>query len=235
MTPPPSRTLSAAAAILIATVGCTPSEDTDIPPLPEETDVLIPEDTGPFGIPEDTDDLGPADLEPASYLYLYQEGSLRLTPAGGPYAALTGSLTALELIDFELPPEDPDDTDPPDTDVPWADLEESPVACEVTYTLVGSPPPEEAGAVLCDSCAWMMDVEFGVAEGDPGPCYDPDLPDNGDVLRFAWNPTSGQLLYDFQDTGVWFPWYPGSEGADAVDFTWQARLGVSIEEDEDDQ
>lgn len=223
------------AAVMLMAGACTPAEDSDLPPLPEDSDTLIPEDTGPFEIPEDTDNVGPADLEPANYLYLYQEGSLRLTPNGGPYTALTGTMTVLELVDFQLPEPDPEDTDPPDTDPPWSDLEESPVACEVSYSLVGAPPPEEAGAALCDGCTWMIDVTFAVASGDPEPCYDPDLPADGETLRFAWNPTSGQLLYDFQDTGVWFPWYPGSEGADTVDFTFRARLGVSIEEDEDDQ
>jgi len=230
------RWLLASALPVALSVACTKAEDTEIPDLPEDTDPPVIDDTGPFEIPEDTDNLGPSDLEPLHYLYMYQEGSLTLTPSGGPYQAITGSMTVLELIDFQLPPQDTDDTDmDTDTDLPWADLEESPVVCQTTYTLVGSPPAPETGAALCDGCAWMMDVEFAVAEGSPEPCYDPDLPASGDVLRFAWHPGQGQLLYDFQDTGVWFPWFPGNEGADTVDFSWTARLGVSVEEEEDDQ
>ncbi|MFK7929208.1 MAG: hypothetical protein AB8H79_13525, partial [Myxococcota bacterium] len=116
-----------------------------------------------------------------------------------------------------------------DTDLPWSDLEESPVACAVTYTLIGSP----SEVAPCTGCAWAMDVEFRVAEGDPEPCYDPDLPSDGDIKRFGWNDSSGQLLYDFQGTGVWFPWFPGSASSDQVDFNWQARVGVSIEEEDD--
>lgn len=229
----PKNFLPLLATVLVASlVACTPDEDSDVPELPDDSDTVIPEDTGPFEIPDDTDDVGPADLEPLNYLYLYQEGSVTLTPGGGPYTALTGSLEVLELVDFQLPEPDTDNPDT-DTDLPWADLEDSPVACQATYTLIGSPPPPEAGAVLCDGCAWMMDVEFAVASGNPGPCYDPDLPDNEETLRFAWHPGQGQLLYDYQGTGVWYPWFPGSSGGDSVDFNWNARLGVSIEEEDD--
>ncbi len=224
------RSVVASAAVLIS--GCTGDVDTDNPPLPSDSDSYIIDDTGPFDIPEDTDDLGPSDLDPLNYLYMYQEGSLTLSPGGGPYTTLAGFMTALELVDFQLPAETDDTDAPPDTDVPWSNLEESPVACTVTYAISGVAPDETSGAILCDGCAWMMDVTFQVTAGDPEPCYDPDLPAHEEVLRFAWHPDSGHLKYDFQNTGVWFEWFPGSVGGDTVDFTWNARVGVSIEEDD---
>jgi len=130
--------------VLLTVVGCTSEADSDTPELPTD-DTFIPEDTGPFEFPEDTGDTAVKDQVPLNWLYLYQEGSMALSPAGGPYTALTGSLTVLELVDFELPPEDTDTDADTDTDLPWSDLDESPVGCAVTYTLIGSPSEVEPG------------------------------------------------------------------------------------------
>ncbi|MFK7929819.1 MAG: hypothetical protein AB8H79_16620, partial [Myxococcota bacterium] len=116
--------------LAFAAFACTAEGESDTPDLPTD-DTFIPEDTGPFEFPEDTGDTAVKDQVPLHWLYLYQEGALELSPAGGPYTALTGSLTVLELIDFELPPEDTDPDTDTDTDLPWPDLDESPAACGV--------------------------------------------------------------------------------------------------------
>ena len=222
-------TLVAAACCLIG--ACTPSgEDSDIPELPDE-DTPLPEDTGPFEIPEDTDNTGPVDQEPLHYLYAYQDGDWALTPSGGPYTALTGTLEVWEFIDYPRPSQT--DTDIPwtDTDYPWLELEETPVICNVVYRVVGSASePEDA----CSDCAWSMDIQFDVQSGDPTPCSDPDLPANGDIRRFGWRTSDSTLLYDYQGVGVWFPWYRANGAADQVAFSWFNRSGISLEEEDED-
>ncbi len=252
---PSTAGLSAAlpAVVLLGLVGLAPAcsggdEETDLPDLPpEDTDTGAPDtdDTG-GGFPIDTDDGGPTDLVPANYLHLYQDGALTLGPAGGPYEALEGTLHVLEFLDYQLPPPGDDtdvgDTDPVDTDLsdtdpppdrPWEALEESPLVCEVVYALSGAPP-EVAPDTPCPDCAFVMDVTFTVVEGNPGPCYDPELPADGEVRRFGWADGSATLLMDLGGLGAWYPWYRGSRTGDVVTFAWEEVLAVSVEPDEEE-
>lgn len=227
----PTRILLLGASLVLGTSGCTPpDEDSDIPELPDEDSP--PEDTGPFDIPDDTDDGGPVDQVPLHTLNLYQDAALTVTPAGGPYTALTGELSVMEFIDYERP-EPGEDTDiPADTDYdptrPWDSLEENPLACEVVYRMIGAP-----AETSCGGCDFAMDIEFTVQSGDPGPCRDPDLPRNGETRRFGWRGSDNTMLYDFGGIGSWFPWYRGTLEGDTITIAWRSSVAVSVEEEDD--
>ncbi|TVQ92518.1 MAG: hypothetical protein EA397_06830 [Deltaproteobacteria bacterium] len=269
------RTLAPLPILLAAlALACEdPASQTELPDLPDESDswpsggfdsdVEFPTDTG----------VAPDGREPDHWLYIYQLGSFQLPDgeAGEP-PSLLGELVVYEFVDYALPsPEDdededtdsdpvdsdsdPVDSDPVDSDPvdsedelrPWELLEDDPLHCEVVYTMAGEPSEHP-----CDGCDLTYEITFTVTEGDPGPCFDPDLPADGAVLRIGWSWSEGIAYYDYANVGVWTPWFWIAErevealegdsdsgvpteppGPPEYLLTWTDVIGVSLEPEED--
>ena len=183
------RHLVATGALALA--ACSGSDDTDDPPvLPDETDTGDEDsDTGPFEFPIDTSEDPDLNEEPAHWLHAYQTGSWNLSPGGGTFDNLTGTMEVLEFIDFTLPEDTGLDTSG-DTGVPWdTDNGENPLLCQVTYNLLGTASDQS-----CTGCTVTMDVTFYVLEGDPGACRDPELPRDQEVRRLGYDPGQGAMF-----------------------------------------
>lgn len=178
-------------------------EDTNIG-VPIDTSSAVIEDTNPF--PIDTSET-PFDEEPAHTVQLIETGTWSLSPIGGPYTSLVGTINIIEYIDG--PPEI-DDTDP--------------IPCEVTISLTGTP------SLLgdCPGCDFTFDVLHEVASGDVGRCNDPDRARAGDIRRLGFNPTTGKISW--QQGSLWFDWYEGTKVGDQVNFNYTATFGVAVEE-----
>ncbi len=150
-----------------------------------------------------------ADETPDHTVKITQKGLWALTPRGGPYSTVTGYLEITEITDG---------------------LEDEP-SCKVTFGLTGESIPAEE---LCADCAYGFEVLYYLSDGELADCMDPDKPETGTTLRLAWVPGANRLYLDYLGTGVWIPWYVGSLDAvrEELAFTWEATMGVRIEEEE---
>jgi hypothetical protein len=192
--------------LLLAFACASKMDDTGDPgELPPEEEV--PPSTSDTGFEVDTGlTQGEQDDVPDHTLTLDQQGYWELTPLGGPYTALTGKLDVLEILDG---------------------AEEEP-ACELEWSMTGALA-EEGG---CEGCGFTFDVEFYLSGGEPEPCYDPELPEAGEVWRLGFHEGDGVLLRDYGGTGVWIPWFEAALNEDTLSFSWTAEVGVSVDEDE---
>lgn len=203
------RLPSASLLLSLALLACTgKSDDTGAEPgLPDETDTQdLSGDS--VALIADTYDDALGDEEPAHWLALAQEGVWELTPRGGPWTTLTGSLLAVEVLDEEV---------------------ENPL-CEVSYALTGEEAPREG----CDTCEVAFLVSFYVNEGDPAACADPDLPRSDEERVYGWSEVDSTIYLDYAGTGLWIPWYEGAADEDTITFSWTGELGKAVEEDEDE-
>ena len=146
--------------MLFLLLACQPSQDStpaELPPVSQGFDSV---DTGSsFTIDTSTTD-GTSDLVPAHTLTMHHEGSWLLTPLGGPYQAITGSLEVREFLDG-------------DTENP---------SCLLVYSLTGTAAVEAA-----PGCSDTFDVTHYLSEGDPTLCVEPDLPTERETL--GWDGT----------------------------------------------
>lgn len=227
---------------LLALGGCAATEiDPAIPDLPEPDPVPDDDDDDDFDWPIDTDTPDPPGIDPDNWLYRYQSGLWAFST--GEAGALTGDLWILEFVDYQIPepeePEEPEDPDDPDHDPeepnprPWEDLEESPLHCEVHYAIVGLPAEQ-----LCAECDAAFDLTFTVVEGDPRPCFDPELPADGETRRFGWRVLGpgevGVIAHDIADIGVWVPWFHAIFGEGDLSVHFQDRQPISLPDPDDD-
>jgi hypothetical protein len=188
-------------------------------PEPQEGE-LPPEGDGPSLLgDDDDDDATPADdgeinLEPEHVLTILEVGEWTLTPLGGPYTALTGQLSLMELHDGLLPGPilEDDDDEPIET------------KCELLFGLVGLPAPAEATCPTCDS-TWVVD--FFLDEGEPENCLGPYRPEDGDRRTFGFTSDDLALYWDFEDLGIWEYWYFAQQEGDVVSFEWTAEMGFN--------
>jgi hypothetical protein len=214
-------------SLFAALVACSGgAADTCVPDLPDPDP--IPDDDIDDDWPIDTDLPTPPGRDPGHWLYTYQTGAWALGPEGGPHTTLSGELLVLEFVDWSIPEPDPD-TDEPDSNVPpWELLDESPLHCTARWLVTG-----EAADTLCPSCDAAFEVTFTLVEGDPRPCYDPDLPANGETRRFGWRASDGFVQYDHSDLGAWFPWFNAEFSGDLVLLSFADRRAISLPEDDD--
>jgi hypothetical protein len=206
--------------VTFALVGCSGAKDTD-PDLPPVDSADTTRDTDVSTFPPDTSADSDISDSPSNTLTMHQFGQWDLSPGGGPYTALTGTLTAQEYFDGNAPPTDTDDSDTvaADTDLP--------LECDVVYNLVGAP-----ALSTCDGCSFAFDITFHVIEGDPTGCRDPEIPQDDGILRFGYDNTQHKILMDYGDIGLWLPWYPARLIQDHVKYDWKATVGVVVEEEE---
>lgn len=174
---------------------------TETTPTTSSTSTTFPTETT-FG--------GPNDEEPDHWLHVTELGDWSLTPAGGPYTGLSGTLMLEEIVD-EL------------------DTEEGP-DCLVTWTLDGTEPTIPG---TCPSCDPSILVNFTVATGDTSTCQSPDMaPTNPDQSwRMAWHPGEQTIYRDMNATGVWVPWWTGTRAGDVITFQFLDSYPIFVDEE----
>jgi hypothetical protein len=223
--------------VVILGLSCTVEDPTldSFPTLPE-SDSELPSDSEVDDWPIDSNQPTPVGQDPDNWLYLYQFGTWEIVRDGGEPVGLTGILEVFEFVDWTFP--DPDEEDPESTEPepssedteglePWELLDRNPLVCHVIYAIDGIPSER-----LCASCDVAFDITFTILEGNPRPCYDPELPPDEATRRFGWQTGDSHIHYDFSGVGIWYPWYVASFDDDTVEVSYHEKIGASIEEEE---
>lgn len=185
-------------------LACAPErDDSGVPELPADTETV---DTAPdsFEVDSSGEDTG-GDLTPEHTLRLTHEGQWALSPVGGPYTAMTGTLDVEEVLDGD---------------------EESP-SCAASFALTG-----EAAEEPCPGCLVAFRVNFYLASGATDDCEDPDLPEDGAVWELGWNDGTDTILLNVGGSGVWLDWYAGERLGEDITFAWSTTVGVTLEDEE---
>ena len=172
-----------------------------------DTSSPILEDTAPFIV--DTAQ-GALDEEPEHTVTVIEQGTWSLSPLGGPYTSLVGTMTIIEYIDG---PPDADDTAPP--------------PCQIEIALTGSPSVYGD----CTNCSFTFDVLHSVVSGDLSQCHDPDRPTDGDTRPLGFDPTTGRIRW--HRGSHWFDWYEAQLVGDQLTFSYTATLGVTVDEEDE--
>lgn len=105
----------------------------------------------------------------------------------------------------------------------FLDGDETTPACYLRYALTGTVEEEN-----CSGCSFTFLVTHYLAEGDPEGCLQPELPAEQERQGFA-SPT---VYQDYQQTGLWLPWYTGTFSNDELDFSWESTVGVDLPEED---
>ncbi|MEL6342030.1 MAG: hypothetical protein AAFV53_02780 [Myxococcota bacterium] len=177
-------------------------------------------DTGDFG--------GPTDEVPDNTLEMVHEAWLDARPIGGPYNAISGTLTIVEYLDGNMA-------------VPW---------CYVEYSMVGDLVEDELEQ--CTDCDYTFSVLFTVtAEGDPSPdpeteepnpdigglagCASPELPEDDEIRTFGFSEIEQTFYFNYYGAGIWVPWYDAQLLNDELYLLWTETTGFTGVEDAEDQ
>jgi|GEM_PF-2284710 len=197
--------------------GC-PSAEPDPGDLPDETPALLGDDDDDATAPGDDDD--EVNDVPENVLTVTETGVLTRSPTGGPYTAITGSLTISELLNGEVipplePGEEPDDGDLPPT-------------CEVLLAVVGT---RTDAADACPTCDATWTLTFSVDTGEIEQCLGPDQPADGEVRRMGFTQAEQAMFWDYEDLGTWVWWYLANESGDDITVSFSTELGIEIDED----
>lgn len=175
--------------------------------LPEETDTVDRTGDSVALIPDTfSDALG--DEEPAHWLTITQEGVWEMTPRGGPWTTMTGTLLVTEILDEDL---------------------ENPT-CELSYALTG----EAVQAPGCETCDVAFNLAFYLSDGDPEGCSDPDLPLADEERVLGWSEVDSTIYLDYAGMGTWIPWYDGELDEDTLSFFWTTTLAQYVPEEDDE-
>ncbi len=184
--------------------------------LPEETGTLPADSPAPWTWGDSG--TGTVTESPEHTLYVIQEGSWTLSPPGGPYTDLVGTLSVDEYVD-ELPESEEDTGVLP--------------SCSVRYALTGV-----VAAQPCDNCRFTFAVQHTVTSGDPALCYDPELPPDHAAWSLGldedYRGSEDWILRDWGDAGLWLPWYTATFEDDTVRLSWSVAVGVAVEEEEEE-
>lgn len=141
--------------------------------------------------------------EPANLLTITYTGAWQMTPRGGPYTNMTGSLLLTEVLDGN-------------------DLE--PV-CTLEFALTGEESEES-----CADCTATFEVLHYLVTGEDPLCSDPDRPTDGAIWRLGWIRSEESIEYDWQGTGVWIPWFEAEQTGDDLLLSWEVTVGVGVED-----
>ena len=214
-------------SLLMACNGPKQDTDPELPPL--DSEVVRDTDQSTF-IPDTSIDSG-FRADPLNYVTMHQWGVWWVTPDGGPYDAMTGSMWVQEYLDGGEPAYDSDDSDrivrPSDTDDGDTDIF---LYCDVEYALAAEPAQAN-----CNGCSQTWTITYTVVTGNPGDCHDPELPEDQGVRRMGYHDADHTILNDFGFLGLYLPWYDASLSTiwtDKVQFDWQATEGVFVEEED---
>ena len=182
---------------MLTLIACEPKEAGASGPVPEDTAaVVVTWDTSPVAVETGSMDTG--DASPTVTITAVHTGTWNLSPAGGPYTSVDGTIAVLETR---------------------SDGERH--ECDFSYSVEG-----DAVTDLCDDCTEAYRVSFAFESGNANACSDPDLPALNDRLTFAWSPQEGVLYWDYEDTGAWVPWYVVTRANNAFCLSWTATWGV---------
>jgi hypothetical protein len=196
--------------------GCTPEqEEGPIVEMPPEPPAV--EDTGMGWLEGDSGLFDTGFNEPFLFtLDVTHQGSWIVSPPVNP-EFLTGEMTITEIAEE-------------DTTNPW---------CSFTYQLAGEDIPNTG----CPTCEYVFNIEFYILDYDETPddqddmdapmtqanliedCLLPDLPDHGEYRQLGWSFVEQTIYYNYENSGLWIPWYSASEIADEVIFSWESRVG----------
>jgi len=236
----PRAALCAAALALFSAACGGKANDTqaegELPPDSAVPDVPDREETGLF-FPVDTFDGGGLNEVPNNTLEVRHTGYWDLTPIGGPYDTVIGTLDVDELIDG-------------DTDLPW---------CYLRYALTGfAVPLDPAGG--CETCDIAFEVEFYLVEDgallplpgadpiDTGGTYDeddvfevngldecrsPDLPADGERWVMGWSELEETIYLNYYGSDIWLPWYEGALDRDTLSYAWIESFGFVVPEEDE--
>lgn len=145
------------------------------------------------------------DLQPEHVVFAVEEGRLTLSPAGGPWDAVSGTLTLSETVDGAEEP-----------------------TCLRVFALSG-PVLDDPG---CAACIFVSDLTH-YANESVGLCAHPDVPEAGEVRRLGLASDGRSLLWDYEGSGTWVPWYESTRVGDVVTFNWEDTFGYYPPEEED--
>ena len=185
-------------------VACGAGEGTSTPQptLPAED---TPDPTQPLSVtPFPGGGIQPGgDTSPESVVRVVEEGEWLLSPAGGPWDAMAGTLLVEEFVDGG---EDP--------------------SCHKSFGLTGSI----VEGSTCSGCLVVLRVEHRLVEST-GACAALDLPEAQEVRDEGLREADHLILYDYEGSGVWMPWYDAARTGDTVSFSWERSFGYLPEEE----
>lgn len=209
-----------ASPVLLLLLSCSKPDEGGPPAttLPSETSPTLPsipfEDTGTW-VPMDTGGTV-TNLAPGGTIQVLQEGVWALSPSGGPYDAVSGTLQINEWPDGKV-----------DTGTDTAVDTAEPPLCDVLFSLTGNL----AEAQNCPDCDVVFEIFWTLVEGDPAPCRDPDLPLDGARWRIGYSESNERIQFDYYDSGVWVDWYTTVQQGDTLRVTFDTTMGVAVEEE----
>lgn len=177
-------------------IACAPTEGDVSPTLPPDTSTPTPSPTAPPSI-EDQDPL-PSNPSPVSTVTQSDVGEWTMSPTGGPYSDMTGTLTLSDTLDS--------DTDP---------------VCLLEYALTGYKVTPG-----CPGCNYTFRIKHVLLEGNPDDCLRTDMPEDEQYLILGYSSETRLIYYDYLDTGTWLPWYEGARVGDVISYEWIAIRGT---------
>jgi len=197
--------------------GCTPEQENGpVVVMPPEPPVV--EDTGMGWLDGDSGLFDTGFNEPLLFtLDVTHQGNWTVSPPVNP-EYLSGEMTITEVANE-------------DTNNPW---------CSFTYQLSSTQVLSNYG---CPTCEYVFEIEFYILDYDESPpdteddmepmtqaaliedCLLPDLPDHGEHRQLGWSFVEQTIYYNYDNSGLWIPWYSASEIADEVIFSWESRVG----------
>ena len=191
--------------LAVGGLGCgAGEEETPTPTLP-------PDDTPEATPPDNATPFAPGEIPPGGdevpehVLIARETGTWALSPRGGPWDAITGELTIVELVDGE---------------------EESP-ACERIYALTGTVVQNSG----CPDCLVVADI-FHYLNVSTGECVHPDIPEHESLRRYGFDAVNNVLWLDWENSGLWIPWYDAELLGDLLTFEWTETYGYTLPDED---
>lgn len=180
-------------------LGCSSTPDEQVSPtLPVDTSSPTPFPTPMASSPQEPPP--PSNPEPSHTLLMQESGTWVMSPTGGPYDAMSGTLLIEQLLDGKGDP-----------------------ICSLTFSLTGA----KAG-FQCPGCSYTYFIQHVLVEGDPEPCSGAELPQDGDSRVLGYSSEDRLIYYNYNDTGIWLPWYDASRLGDEVSFMWESSMGYAL-------
>lgn len=187
-----------AASALVCAVACSPEEDEPTPTLPPDTTTPTAAPTAPPVLDDGSSE--PSNPAPVDTLRQLDEGTWLMSPTGGPYSDVSGSLLVSEYLNGS----------------------ENPTACQLEYALTGYKVTPG-----CPDCNYTFRIKHVLLSGDPEDCSRDDLPEDGQYLVLGYSSETHLVYYDYHDTGTWLPWYEGSRTGDEILYSWEVERGTT--------
>lgn len=95
--------------------------------------------------------------------------------------------------------------------------------CVLDFSLTGT----KAG-YQCPGCNYTFFINFVLVEGDAEACASSDLPEDGDARVMGYSSEDRLIYYNYNNTGIWLPWYDASRLGDEISFEWESTKGYEL-------